>query len=141
MPYQTGDDIVDELRHIRLFARLSNAALDQIAALGEPVDAEPGAVLMDQGDVGTECFLILEGEASVRAGGEHVATVGAGTIVGEMALIGHRPRSATVVADSPMRLRAFDIAAFRTVLESLPEAREFVLEVLEERAAANRSDS
>ncbi len=139
MPFQTGDaDIVEELRHLGLFAKLENADLRQIADLGEPVDAEAGAVLMDQGDVGTECFLVLQGEASVRAAGEHVATVGPGTIVGEMALVGHRPRTASVVAETPMRLLAFDIEAFRRLLDQLPQARTFVLEVLEARAAANR---
>lgn len=130
---------VDDLRHIALFARLSNADLDEVAQLGEPVDAQPGAVLIDQGDVGLECFLVLEGEAGISSGGEHVATIGPGTVVGEMALIGHRPRNATVVAHSPMRLLSFDIAAFKRVLDDMPQARDYIYELLEERVTENRA--
>lgn len=130
---------VEDLRHIALFATMSNADLEEVAKLGEPVDAEPGAVLIDQGDVGLECFLVLDGEAGITSGGQHVATIGAGSIVGEMALVGHRPRNASVVAQTPMRLLAFDIAAFRRVLDDMPAARDYIYELLEARAEENRS--
>lgn len=129
---------VEDLRHIALFATLSNAELAELAQLGEPVDAAPGAVLIDQGDVGLECFIVIEGEAGISSGGDHVATIGPGSIVGEMALIGHRPRNASVVAQTPMRLLAFDIAAFKRVLDDMPVARKFVYDLLEARAAENR---
>jgi CRP-like cAMP-binding protein len=139
MPFRKGEvgATVDDLRHIALFAQMSNADLEELAKLGEPVDAEPGAVLIDQGDVGTECFLVLEGEAGVLAGGQHVATLASGSVVGEMALIGHRPRNASVVAQTPMRLLAFDIAAFKRLLDDMPQARKFISELLEARAAEN----
>lgn len=130
---------VDDLRHLALFAKMSNADLEEIAKLGEPVDAEPGAMLINQGDVGLECFLVLEGEAGISSGGEHLATLGAGSIVGEMALVGHRPRNASVVAQTPMRLLAFDIAAFKRMLEDMPIARDYLYALLEARAAENRS--
>ena len=125
---------VDDLRHIALFAQLDNAGLGRIAELGQPVEAEPGAVLIDQGDVGLECFLVLEGEAGISSGGEHLATIGPGSIVGEMALVGHKPRNASVVAQSPMRLLSFDIAAFRRLLDEMPYARDYIYQLLEDRA-------
>jgi CRP-like cAMP-binding protein len=136
MPFRKSDvrGTVDDLRHIALFARMSNADLEEVAKLGEPVEAEAGAHLMEQGDVGTECFLVLEGEAGVISGDDHVATIGPGSIVGEMALIGHRPRNASVVAQTAMRLLAFDIAAFNRLLDDLPDAKAYVYELLEARA-------
>jgi CRP-like cAMP-binding protein len=130
---------VDDLRHLALFARMSNAELERLASLGEPVEAEAGAVLIDQGDVGTECFLVLEGEAGILHGPDHVATIGPGTVVGEMALIGHRPRNATVRAQTPMRLLAFDIAHFKRVLDEMPVARDHIYGLLQARAAENQS--
>lgn len=130
---------VDALKRIRLFATAENADMVRLARLGEPVEALPGAVLIDQGDVGTECFLVLEGEAAVLSGGEHVATIGPGSIVGEMALVGHRPRNASVVAQTDMHLLAFNIAAFKRVLDERPAVRDYVYALLEERAAANRA--
>jgi CRP-like cAMP-binding protein len=130
---------VDDLRHIALFAQVDNAALARIAELGEPVDAETGAVLIDQGDVGLECYLVLEGEAGILSGESHVATIGPGSIVGEMALVGHRPRNASVIAQSPMRLLSFDIAHFKRLLDEMPAARDYIYELLRARAAANQA--
>ena len=130
---------VDDLRHLTLFANMSNAELERLAALGEPVEAEAGAVLIDQGDVGTECFLVLEGEAGILHGSDHVATIGPGTVVGEMALIGHRPRNATVRATTRMRLLAFDIKHFKRVLDDMPVARDHIYGLLRARAAENES--
>ncbi|MGV3760544.1 MAG: cyclic nucleotide-binding domain-containing protein [Actinomycetota bacterium] len=140
MPFRKSDvgGTVDDLRHIALFARMSNADLAEVAKLGEPVEAEAGAHLMEQGDVGTECFLVLEGEAGVISGEDHVATIGPGSIVGEMALIGHRPRNASVVAQTSMRLLAFDIAAFNRLLDDLPEAKTYIYEQLEARGGGRR---
>jgi CRP-like cAMP-binding protein len=140
MAFRKGDvaGTVDDLRHIALFATMGNADLGRIAELGEPVDAEPGAILMEQGEVGLECFLVLEGQAGVSSGGHHLVTIGPGSIVGEMALVGHRPRNATVVAQTAMRLLAFDIAAFKRVLDEMPVARDYIYELLHARAAANQ---
>jgi CRP-like cAMP-binding protein len=118
---------------------MSNADLEKLAQLGEPVDAEAGAVLMDQGDVGVECFLVLEGEAGITSSGQHVATIGPGSVVGEMALVGHRPRNATVVAQSRMRLLSFNISHFKRLLEDMPVARDYIYQLLEQRAAENRA--
>lgn len=141
MPFRKGDvqGTVEDLRHIALFARMENADLEKVAQLGEPVTAEPGAMLMDQGEVGLECFLVIEGEAGISSSGQHVATLGPGSIVGEMALVGHRPRNASVVAQTPMRLLSFDIARFKQLLEEMPQARDFIYEQLEARAAENRA--
>ena len=128
---------VDDLRQIALFAQLTEAELERVAALGEPVDAEPGAILIDQGDVGVECFLVLEGEAGIFSGGQHVATISSGAVVGEMALIGHKPRNATVTAQTPMRLLAFNISSFKKLLEEMPAAQKYIFELLETRAREN----
>jgi CRP-like cAMP-binding protein len=139
MPNRKGDitGTVDDLRHIALFATVDDHGLARIAQLGEPVDAQTGAVLIDQGDVGLECFLVIEGEAGVFSGGTHVATIGQGSIVGEMALIGHRPRNASVIAQTPMRLLSFNIAAAKRLLDEMPVARDYIFDLLRTRAAAN----
>ncbi len=131
------DGTVDDLRHIGLFARMSEAELTRFAALDEALDAEAGAVLIDQGDVGTECFLVLEGEAGIFSGGQHVATIASGSVVGEMALIGHKPRNATVAAQTPMRLLSFDIRSFKKLLDEMPVAQKHIYDLLEARAVEN----
>lgn len=133
--------VIEDLRRLPLFANVHENDVAKIAALGEPVDAEIGAVLMDQGDVGTECFFVIEGQAGVIAGGEHIANISGGSIVGEMALVGHKPRNARVVAETPMRLLAFNIVAFKKLLEEMPGSREVIMNLLEARASENRDRS
>jgi CRP-like cAMP-binding protein len=126
--------IIEDLRHLAICAKMTESDLALFAALGQAVDAEAGAVLMDQGDVGVECFFVISGEAGIFSGPDHVATIGAGSIVGEMALVGHRPRNASVVAQGPMHLLAFDIAHFRKLLDEMPQARDHVMGLLQARA-------
>src|SRR3546814_12230039 len=99
-----------------------DSELERVAALGEGVDAEPGAILIDQGDVGTACFLVLEGDGGIYLGDEQVASIGPGAIVGEMALIGHKPRHASARPLPAMRLLSFDLRHFNRVLDEMPAA-------------------
>jgi CRP-like cAMP-binding protein len=142
MPSQKVDrSVIDSLLRLPIFANVHERDVTRVAEIGEPVDAEPGAVLMDQGDVGTECFFVIDGSAAVHSGGQHIATIGAGSIVGEMALVGHKPRNASVVAETPMRLLSFNIAAFKKLLDEMPGTRDVVTRVLEARAQENRNRS
>jgi CRP-like cAMP-binding protein len=124
-----------DLRRSALFDGFGDDELATAAELGTVVHRERGELLTDQGRVGLECFIILEGSASVYVGDDFVTTVGAGATVGEMALLGHRPRSATVVVDAPVRAAAFDLTRFRALLDEFPEARARIEALVAERAA------
>ena len=129
--------LVVKLRDVSFFEGFTPSELERVAELAEEVEAAPGAVLIDQGRVGTECFVILSGQATVFACDEPITTIGEGTMVGEMALVEHRPRSASVVAESDMLLAAFDIVAFKALLDEMPRVRERVFEVLALRRRSN----
>lgn len=139
--HKVDQTVLDSLRRLPIFANVHERDVRRVAEIGEPVDAEPGAMLMDQGDVGTECFFVIEGSAGVYSGGQHIASIGKGSIVGEMALVGHKPRNASVIADTPMQLLAFNIVAFKKLLEEMPGTRDVVTKVLEARAEENRNRS
>ncbi len=127
------------LADVAFFKGFSSEELDRVAELASEAEAEQGAQLMDQGRPGMECFVILEGEAGVFVRDEHVATLGTGDMVGEMALIDHKPRSATVVASTPMRLLEFDTKRFRTLLDEMPKASQRVAELLNARLRAQNA--
>lgn len=125
--------LAGQLAKVAFFDGFSADDLSRVLQLAEEVEAESGAVIIDQGRVGQECFVILDGEAGVWVSGEHVATNGPGSMIGEMALIEHRPRNASVVAETPMRLLAFDTKAFATLLQEMPKAHDRVMETLAAR--------
>lgn len=115
---------------VALFEGMNLSELTRVDHLGTKVEAGAREILVDQGDPGTYCYVVLEGSASVYANGEYVATNGPGSTIGEMALIDHRPRRATVVADGPMVLLRFDTAQFRALLEEMPKASERIMGIL-----------
>ena len=125
------------LRGLAFFEGFADADLDRIAELAESVEAESGAILMEQGRVGQECYVIETGQAGVFVAEEHVVTLGPGSMVGEMSLVDHRPRTATVITETPVRLLAFDTKAFRQLLTEMPKAEERVHALLAARLKAN----
>lgn len=125
------------LGEVDFFDGFDAPTLKRLAALGERVDVEAGTVLIDQGRIGDACYVVVEGRAAVSMGGTFVAAVGPGSMVGEMALVRHKPRNAAVTAETPMVLVAFGTKEFRKLLAASPEASDRVMRLLEERAAAN----
>ena len=121
------------LVEVSLFEGFTTDELARVAELGERIVVEAGTVLVDQGDPGTYCYVVIHGSAGVYVSGEYVATSGPGTTIGEMALIDHRPRTATVVATDPMELLRFDTLAFRALLDEMPKASERVHAILGSR--------
>lgn len=135
-----GSVDAEMLGGVAFFSGFSEVELRRIAELADSRTVEAGAVLMEQGRVGLECHVIRSGRAQVFVGDEYVATLEPGAMVGEMALVSHLPRVATVVAATPMELIVFDVKHFRTLLDELPGAAGRVAEVLSERATGPERD-
>lgn len=107
--------------------------LHRIAELSDAVDLPATTVVVDQGDPGRHCFVIVNGAAGIYVRGEYITSVGPGSMVGEMSLLEQRPRTATVVAETDLSVLRFDAAAFSTLLEEMPRAHERVMAVLKAR--------
>ena len=129
-------DAAFRLKDVAFFEGFTDDELRRVAELAEQVDAEAGAELTDQGRPGQEAYVILSGRCGVYINGVQKAEVGAGDIIGEMALIDHHPRIATVRALTPLTLLSFDAAKFRRLLDEMPKAQVRVMEKLVERLRA-----
>lgn len=121
------------LRGVAFFDGFGDDELTRVAELATEVEAAPGAELTSQGRVGDVCYVIVEGSAGVYASGEHIASLSEGSMVGEMALVDHAPRNATVVAETEMVLAAFDSKSFHQLLDEMPKAKERVMATLNSR--------
>jgi CRP-like cAMP-binding protein len=139
MSAKRSDDVTG-LAGVPFFDGFPEEDLRRVAELGERIHAPAGTVLVDQGDTGTYCFVIVSGDASVYVRGEYVAGTGPGSMVGEMSLIDHRPRTATVVADTAMELLRFGTREFRTLLDEMPKASERVMTMLRARLERQQAD-
>ena len=127
------DSYQAHLASVPLFAGCSARELAKIAKAGDEVRIAAGQVLTQQGDAGREAFVIVEGTATVKRGGRKVATLGPGDSVGELALLDHGPRTATVVADEDMVVFVLGAREFAAVLTEVPTLARKVMAVLAER--------
>jgi CRP-like cAMP-binding protein len=126
-------DGIELLRAVWLFERCSNRELDALQRIATPLDVSAGKVLMTEGEIGREFFVIVRGKAEATKGGVSIATVGAGSFFGEMALLDRRPRSATVTTVEPTTLLVITAGAFNSVVASMPSVDRKMLVVLAER--------
>ncbi|MGZ4167967.1 MAG: cyclic nucleotide-binding domain-containing protein [Solirubrobacteraceae bacterium] len=92
------------LTAIPIFSELSEEEAKRLAAFATETSAAEGQMLMKEGDYSVELIAVEEGTADVIQGGERIASLSAGDLIGEMGLLERRPRNADVIATSPMRL-------------------------------------
>jgi CRP/FNR family transcriptional regulator, cyclic AMP receptor protein len=109
-----------DLSKIWLFSTSSTKDLRMIRKALEEVTVPAGRMLTEQGTIGREFFLIVEGQASVKRNNRKVATLGPGQYFGELALLDRRPRSASVISDTEMVLLVLGQRQFNAVLDSVP---------------------
>lgn len=119
--------VADALRTVPLFSGMTDRSIDAVLELVRDVSFAPGEPLTEQGAPGDTFLVLLDGTAGVTQGGRHVRDLGPGDFLGEISLIDGGPRTATVVATSPIRALAIDHEAFTTLLERHPSVR---LEIL-----------
>jgi CRP/FNR family cyclic AMP-dependent transcriptional regulator len=94
----------NRLTAIPIFSELRPEEARRLAAFATETSAAEGQILMKEGDYSTELIAIEEGTADVLRGGQKIASLRAGDLIGEMGLLAREPRNADVIATSPMRL-------------------------------------
>jgi CRP/FNR family transcriptional regulator, cyclic AMP receptor protein len=121
---------LDHLATVPLFSACSKKELQAVARASDEISLGPGRVLCEQDTVGREAFIILEGTAEVRRNGRKVATLGPGACLGEMALLDHGPRTATVTAASDMKVLVLGAREFSAIVDEVPPIAHKLLKAL-----------
>ena len=101
-----------------------------------------GKTIFKEGTVGDMMYVVLAGELEVSAGGKLVEVAKPGDVIGEMALIDTKPRSATVVAKTDCRLVPINEKRFLVLVHETPIFALLVMKTLAERLrrmVANRA--
>jgi CRP/FNR family transcriptional regulator, cyclic AMP receptor protein len=120
------------LRHVELFSGTPDRVLAGVASALDEVEFQPGAVLMREGAVEDWLFLIVSGDVEVTRADRRIA-MGAGTVVGELAVVDPQPRSATVTALTPVVAFRLRRDAFEQAVQSRPEVAMGVITELARR--------
>ena len=130
-----GNQKTDLIHKVPLFARCSRAELKEIAMLADEIDLHEGKEMTREGEPGREFFVLLEGTADVRRKSRKVNALGPGDFFGEIALVSREPRTATVIATSPVRALVITDRSFRRLLDDSPQVQTKVMEAMAQRLA------
>jgi CRP-like cAMP-binding protein len=122
-------ELIGVLKTIPLFASCSQNDLRRIAAIVKQVEFAAGETICREGDTGVGLHVVLEGETKVQIGGRTRRKLGTGAFFGEIALLDGGPRSATVIAETPVKTLSIPSWSFTSVLKSQPA---LALKMLEE---------
>ncbi len=121
---------VEHLRNVSLFNGCTNKELDRIARSGDEVRMTEGTLLADQGQTGREAFVVLDGTVSIKRNGRKVVSLGPGSIVGELSLLDHGPRTATVTCETDCTVFVISQRHFLAVLDDVPTISHKLLAAL-----------
>lgn len=131
-------EAAQRLRALNVFPGASAEDLLAIAKAGRLISTPAGWSLMVEKTPADKSYVLLEGSASVQKDHRELATIEPGELVGELALLHHKLRSATVVATSPLHVLHFT----RDAVEKLVDEVKVFREAVERNAAAHsRRDS
>jgi len=117
-------EILRLLREIPFFAPLPAPAMERVMADLIATEAAAGDLLIREGDPGDRFYVIVEGEVAITRRGAHVSEQGPGAYVGEIALLRDVPRTATVMAKTPLRLLALEREPFLLAVTGHPVSHE-----------------
>ncbi|MEA2157786.1 MAG: family transcriptional regulator, cyclic receptor protein [Solirubrobacteraceae bacterium] len=127
----------NRLKSIPLFSHLGDDEAKRLAAFATETSVAEGQILMKEGDYSTELIAIEEGSADVLKGGDKLASLGEGDLIGEMGLLSREPRNADVIATSPMRVIKLTHWEIRRMSE---ETLDRIKEIIAERQKAGVAD-
>jgi CRP/FNR family transcriptional regulator, cyclic AMP receptor protein len=134
------DEYLDHLKTVPLFSRCDKAQLREIGKVADELTVKAGTVLMREGQIGRELFLIIEGTADVARDSQVVATIGPGDFVGELSVIAHVARNATVTARTDLDVLVMTSSALSQLLDDIPGLAKHLLYEVAQRLAPSPLD-
>ena len=109
----------EKLRLNRLES-LSDADLTTVIEKGRHVTLPANWALLWEKTPADKAYLIVDGEVVVRKGTEEIARLGPGDVIGEMAVVKHKLRSASVVSVTPLEVIHFTRESLEELLDEVP---------------------
>ncbi len=121
------------LEELPLFRDLSKDERERIARWADEVDVPAGYQLLGEGRLPHEFFVIEHGLADVTKGGDTITQLGPGDFFGEIALVEHERRTATVTAATPLTAIVMAPREFETMRQEMPDVCQRITDAIQER--------
>ncbi len=121
------------LRSLAIFQGLADEELVEAAKIAAELTVADGEVFVREGDMGQDLYVITDGTVLIRRGGRVIAELTRGEVVGEMAVLDHRPRSADALAHGSVNLLRIHGEDLLALLEKRPVLARGIIAVLVKR--------
>jgi CRP-like cAMP-binding protein len=121
------------LKSVDLFARIPGEDLAQIAGIAQEISFEQGEMIIQEGEMGDSLFLIIEGKVGVHRLGKEITSLSERDAFGEMSLLDHEPRSASVTALTDATCLKVDREDFFELMSEKIEIAYGIIRVLTHR--------
>jgi CRP/FNR family cyclic AMP-dependent transcriptional regulator len=129
----------EKLEQLHRLEDLSTKDLKTVIDKGSHVRLPANWSLIWEKTPADKAYLIVEGEVSVRKHGEEVAKLGPGDVIGEMAIVGHKLRSASVVSLTPLEVIHFTKEALNELIDEVPAFAEALKGTTSDRLGSPKS--
>ncbi len=124
---------LESLKQVPLFSACTKKEWEKVARASDEITMTAGTLIVDQGQTGREAFVVLDGEIEVKRNNRKVATLGAGSVLGELSLLDHGPRTATAICETECTLLVIEQRRFLGVLDDVPAISHKLLASLADR--------
>lgn len=115
------------LRQVPLFAGMDERHLEEMAQISQTAEHGANEVLVREGDEGHALVVLASGTARVERHGQVIAQMGPGDHLGEISLIDGRPRTATVITNTPATVVVLSKSAFDLMIQTNPDIKDILL--------------
>jgi CRP-like cAMP-binding protein len=126
---------IELLKGIPLFSGCNKRELAEISMITDEIELPAGTILIREGELGRQFFVLVAGSVDVRQKGRKLPTRGGAGFFGEISLLSNSPTTATVTATSPIHALVITPQSFRGLLARSPRIQLKVLSALAERLA------
>lgn len=110
----------DKLARLNRLEALDDRDLERVVKAGRHIHLPADWSLIWEKTPADKAYLIVDGEVSVRKAGQEVARLGPGDVIGEMAIVNHKLRSASVVSLTPLEVIHFTKESLEQLLDEIP---------------------
>lgn len=109
-----------DLTRLNRLESLTNEDLARVVRAGRHLHLPADWSLISEKTPADKAYLLVDGTVSVRRAGQEVATLGPGEFIGEMAIVGHKLRNASVVSTSPLEVIHFTREDLEALIADVP---------------------
>jgi CRP-like cAMP-binding protein len=131
---------VELIRRFPIFSKITPAKQKLLCFSSERLTYSAGQEIFRAGAVGDACYVVIDGtiEISVdvpQKGSLVIGSMGSNEIMGEIAIFGHVPRTATATAKTRVEVLRISADLFRSVIRENPDAAIELIRILAARLA------